>query len=87
MTLLDSKQVENESVENYTVDMVRRLDMTSLPPEEKVKVYVKGVLPYIQAQVIDKGSETLDRAESLAKLAECLRLWKCIKLSCLCSQK
>ncbi len=28
---------------------------------------------YIQTQVIDKSSETLDRAESLAKLAECLR--------------
>ncbi len=40
MTLLDRKQSENESVDNYTVDMVRRLDMTSLPPEEKVKVYV-----------------------------------------------
>ncbi len=73
MTLLDRTQGENESVENYTVDMVRRLDMTSLPPEEKVKVYIKGLLPYIQTQVIDKGSETLDKAESLAKLAECLR--------------
>ena len=71
--LLDRQQGPNESVEAYSLDMLNRLEMTALPQNEKLKVYIKGLQPYFRGQVLDKGADTLDRAESLAKQAESLR--------------
>ncbi len=71
--LLDCQQGPNESVESYSVDMLNRLDMTALPQAEKLKIYLKGLQPYYRVQVLDKGADTLETAESLAKQAESLR--------------
>lgn len=70
-TLLERVQGRNESVSDYTVDMVHRLRVAGVNNEShKLSHYYKGLLPNIKRAVFILQPKTLDECERQAKLVE-----------------
>ena len=72
-TLLERTQLKQESVDDYTRDMVNRLTMAGVKDPEKWTRYVQGLRPSIRAYVLDKDPKSFDEAEQYALRGEDLR--------------
>ena len=68
--LADRKQRPDETVEAYVADIERRCCQLSKTPEERMEVFIRGLLPDIGSHVIKAHPNTVDDAVTQARLAQ-----------------
>ena len=73
-TILERRQSEGETVAAFSKDIDSRLNRVAAGDAERRKVFIRGLLPHIRADVLSKTPTTFEEAERLAEESERLHV-------------